>query len=784
MKRFTTTLAGPAVFLAALLWGVVAAQPIDTISFDADRLTIDAVNRIIRIQGCDIINQENHPDVPVSNVFYHAEGAFPEIAFSCRLVAADTIILPFSPAVAAADLPTASGEAAIPRQPLLTEYNNIYPNNSCLVHAGIDGGRTVWTVTVLPVQYLAEGRIVYYRKIEIAVENVPQGVRIVPGWPGSEETIPSRPMASAAASHSGGCPLGSDYVIVTSSALAESFEPLVELKRRTGFSPVVADIDSILAAYGGRDVAEVLRNYLIDFYLAGGRFVLLGGDESVVPIRYAYYYNTDSTVDNAHLMISDLYFADCGGEWDYDNDGIWGEPTEDHPDAAPELAVGRLPFSRAEQVTAWIGKLERYLFNPGSGDLAYLNRAAFFTSDQMRDYGETGQQTLVAANFPDSFATDCITLAESPSGNDPNPSAPSTAGAENGLSDGYGLVNVLAHGRPDGFVLTSSAYNENPKTYILTGDGNVVHAGFRNLARNDKTGFYYTIACDQAAYDLEMLYGMNVPSVAEELLSLDSAGAIGVVAFTRWGWVSSSYKLMASFYRHLFGDAAGYPVQAMVASWQDYPYYRDQIYGQNYFGDPSLRLYTDLPAQVAIAAPETYDPRYPVTCTVMIDGAPLCEIPVSAEVNDTLVLMVLTDDNGVATFTFPEGNETDVRITAGVPGAVAAEVEMTLSISADADDGDTPLPTRFDLEQNFPNPFNPATTIRFSLARLGEVSLEIFNILGQPVAAPVEGTLPAGEHDVIWDGRNRNGEPVASGIYIYRLRADDETMTRTMALIK
>lgn len=785
MKRLTMIIAASAVILTVLLWGTAAARPIDTIGFDADRLTIDAANRIIRVQGGDIITQENHPDVPACNAFYHAEGVFPELTFSCRVLQADTIILPFTPMISAADLPTAEDGDDLPAQPLLVEHNNIYPNNSCLTAPAVYGHRTLWTVTVLPVQYLADDRIVYYRRLEIIAENMPPGVLVSPGRPSSDADAPSRPSASApVVSPSGGCPLGYDYVIVTSSALADSFEPLAELKRRTGFSTVVVDIDTILTAYNGRDGAEALRNYLIDFYLAGGRYVLLGGDETVLPVRYAYYYNTDSTVDIAHLMLCDLYFADCGGEWDFDNDGIWGEPTEDHPDAAPELAVGRLPFSRPEQVTAWIGKLERYLFNPGDGDRMYLGRAAFFASDQMRDYAETGQQTLVAANFPDGFTADCVSLAESPSGNDPNPSAPSTAGAESGLSDGYGLVNILAHGRPDGFVLTSSAYNENPKTYILTGDGNVVHAGFRNLARNNKIGFYYTIACDQAAYDLETLYGMTVPSVAEELLSLDAAGAIGVIAFTRWGWVSSSYKLMVSFYRHLFNEADGFPVQAMVASWQEYPYYRDQIYGQNYFGDPSLRLYTDLPGQVAITAPETYDPRYPVTCTVTLDGAPLGEIPVSAAVTDTLILMALTDGNGVATFTLPEGIENNVRITACVPGAVAAEVEMTLSISADADDGDMPLPATFDLAQNFPNPFNPATTIRFSLARSGEVSLEIYNILGQPVAEPVDGTLPAGEHDVIWDGRDRDGEPVASGIYIYRLRADNETMTKTMALVK
>ncbi|MDD4053166.1 MAG: C25 family cysteine peptidase [candidate division Zixibacteria bacterium] len=511
MKRVTTIILGLAVCLTFSLSGRAAAETIDTIFFDQDRLIIDPASRTIQVQGYDNIAEAGRPDVPAARFFYHADGFALETHLMARVLAADTIRLEFQQSVSSLDIPTSAIGTDPVRQPLLVELNNIYPVNPFLDNRAIQRGQTVWTLTVFPVQYLTDGRIVFNRQIEVAALDAAGKIMVCAGQPEMEENLVSRPFFSPVQSgaQTGGCPLGNDYVIVTSSTLAEAFGPLVDLKRRTGFDPAIALVDSILVAYGGRDAAEAVRSYLHDFYLAGGRFVLLGGDETQVPIRYAYYYNTDSTVDIGHLMICDLYFADFDGEWDFDNDGIWGEPTQDHPDPAPEVALGRLPFSRPEQAAAYIAKLERYLFNPGDGTREYLNRAAFFVSDQMRDYGGTGQQVLVAANFPDGFQTDCATMAESPSGNDPNPSAPSVASAESGLSDGYGLVNILAHGRPDGFVLTSSAYNENPKTYILTGAGNVAHAGFENLARNNKTGFYYSVACDQAAYDLETLYGMQ-----------------------------------------------------------------------------------------------------------------------------------------------------------------------------------------------------------------------------------------------------------------------------------
>ena len=80
------------------------------------------------------------------------------------------------------------------------------------------------------------------------------------------------------------------------------------------------------------------------------------------------------------------------------------------------------------------------------------------------------------------------------------------------------------------------------------------------------------------------------------------------------------------------------------------------------------------------------------------------------------------------------------------------------------------LATSFTLEQNYPNPFNPTTTIRFSLPGSGFTTLTIFNSLGQTVRTLVRKNLPAGEYDVVWDSRNRNGEPVSSGVYLYRLQ--------------
>ncbi len=81
------------------------------------------------------------------------------------------------------------------------------------------------------------------------------------------------------------------------------------------------------------------------------------------------------------------------------------------------------------------------------------------------------------------------------------------------------------------------------------------------------------------------------------------------------------------------------------------------------------------------------------------------------------------------------------------------------------------LPQTFDLQQNYPNPFNPTTTIRYALPREARVSLQVFSILGQQVAELVKDVQGAGYYDVVWNGRNRDGLQVATGVYFYRLEA-------------
>ena len=120
-------------------------------------------------------------------------------------------------------------------------------------------------------------------------------------------------------------------------------------------------------------------------------------------------------------------------------------------------------------------------------------------------------------------------------------------------------------------------------------------------------------------------------------------------------------------------------------------------------------------------------------------------------------------------------NSTGHIFTGTFGSGVFRGVESTISVREITGQ----LPSSFSLGQNYPNPFNPLTIIEYSLPRSGDVSLIIYNLLGEEVARLVDGFQQAGEYNTNWNAAN-----VASGVYFYRLQAGDFVRTRKMVYLK
>lgn len=93
-------------------------------------------------------------------------------------------------------------------------------------------------------------------------------------------------------------------------------------------------------------------------------------------------------------------------------------------------------------------------------------------------------------------------------------------------------------------------------------------------------------------------------------------------------------------------------------------------------------------------------------------------------------------------------------------------------------------PENFLLLQNFPNPFNPETTIAYQLAELADVKISIYDVHGQHIRIWIRDSQNSGKHSIVWDGRNLGGEPVASGMYFYRIEAVPKNALRSFVDVK
>jgi hypothetical protein len=137
---------------------------------------------------------------------------------------------------------------------------------------------------------------------------------------------------------------------------------------------------------------------------------------------------------------------------------------------------------------------------------------------------------------------------------------------------------------------------------------------------------------------------------------------------------------------------------------------------------------------------------------------------------------VITDDKTVYIFEnrYP-GTPVLFNVIIGTAGFVSENIAQWKAA----------MPDKYALHQNYPNPFNPATTIQYELPSQSQVSLEVYNILGERVRTLIDGEIHAADkYTLHFDGKNQYGEQLTSGVYFYRMKADNFVNSKKMILLK
>lgn len=762
------------VTISTILTLVLAAAATGAeLEFDPTLVHIDPEQRIVAYPGADTVAAGAVWRLPV--IAYHTTlgGQSREDQITWQSYDIE-VLRKLDGAIDLSDIPTASESVDAERIMELSAGASFGDEPVVVTNLRQVGADQVAELLVLPVTIDTQGRLVFHRRLEIAVEG--RAIDPMAGRP-SSASLPRPRVAGSEESEI------LKYVVVTGTDMAESMQRFARYRTGTGIRAAVVLIDSITATYDGCDDAERLREYLKDFHADGGEYVLLAGDETVLPIRYTYHFNTSLQPEVSELQICDLYYADLTGDWEVDGDGIWGEPTADSPDYTPELRVGRLPFNTATAAEDWIDKLISYETNPGRGQYDYLNRSYFFTSDQMRDYAGIGQHARLAASFSAAFEVDTLSGIEQASGDDPSPVSAAASDLLDNLATGYGILNVAAHGCNGKFEVRTSGYNTFPKSSFITNATSPVDADFSDLVADGQVGFWYSMACENAAFDRDQPpYDDPYPNVVQTLLELRNAGAVACIGNTRWGWVGASHLLQKAFYDSLFAHPERPVIDAMYASKDRYYYYRDIVCGQGFFGDPAMRLWLDKPDSMQVAADCL---ATSTVVTVSDTEGPLSAVTVLLSDETGILAQGITDSQGLVAFDVALGPDVEYAIAAQKDGYTTSWSLYNELIASDVDHNENEvLPETFTLAQNYPNPFNPQTTIAFDLPSRQAVSLTIYNVAGQRVKDLTQGILSAGYHALTWNGSDDGGTQAASGVYFYRLSTEQGQATRKMVLLR
>ena len=142
----------------------------------------------------------------------------------------------------------------------------------------------------------------------------------------------------------------------------------------------------------------------------------------------------------------------------------------------------------------------------------------------------------------------------------------------------------------------------------------------------------------------------------------------------------------------------------------------------------------------------------------------------NSELPDNRVLSIAFDENGNKWIGTGDG------LAVYNQGGVVTSIERA--------EWTTHVPENYCLSQNYPNPFNPSTTIQYDLPRSGHVQLVVYDILGREVKCLLDEQKPTGQHHVIWDATNDNGEHVAAGLYFCCMKTNAYSQTQKMLLVR
>ena len=548
-------------------------------------------------------------------------------------------------------------------------------------------------------------------------------------------------------------------------------------------------MEEILEEYRGDPISKIfdeagcIREFLMDMYKDGIQWVLLGGDENVVPVRYGTSIDNYQSV--AQQQPSDLYYSDLDGNWNVDGDKCYGEPHEDSTDCFPELFVGRLPCDNSEEIECWFEKLASYETNPGGGPgINYLTRVFWIGSDQVR---EAPKYVIENGSFPSYFSHD-TTMLEGSDGYTPRGSD-----VIEQMNTYYGWFNFYGHGSPDQLTVSCPGNNhpDPERDFIVSLDSCEAHwerqhpnacrvepgNGLDSLHNRDYYGIMWVASCYQGAYDYEhfdLFADYCGPSMAEAFTFLPERGGPAFLGFTRYATTYTPQLLHCRFFDILFEDNLINIGAAEALSKTQVSSHYMQL-SHTLFGCPLMKVWTMLPRTLEVIVddsipPEAMDFNIRITNTNerALEDAYIClwkddEIYTTgfSSGDGNLTLPIEPKTEGKMWLTVTKENFLPYRDTIYITKSASITEEKSIALATCKTEGTL---------------FHNKVLFNLYLPAAGQVKLDIFDVTGRKVVKLIDGTVKKGNHKLTWSGFDSKGSSIPKGIYFFRFQYNGQNL--------
>jgi hypothetical protein len=448
------------------------------------------------------------------------------------------------------------------------------------------------------------------------------------------------------------------YLVVTNDAMAPELQPFLDYRTSRGLRTEMRTVEWIDRNYPGRDLQERIRNLIIDYFQHRGlSYVLLAGDNLQVPGRRIRLDVFDEQGD----IPTDLYYGDLDFSWDSNHNNLFGE-MEDSVDLYADVLVGRASVDNVKQVRNFVAKVMTYEGNPAAD---YIKRSLLPSGWLWRSIGYHGRFVNDSiANITPTGWTD--RKMENP---------PSSAVVADSFDHGFAIFDPAGHGNSGG------VYDESGRAIYTSGQANKQ----RNRRRY---ALMTSLACDPGDFEAE-------DCLAEYAMNCDSAGCIGVMMNSRYGWgtppqMGPSELLCVRFYDFLFNQSEfglgschdrSREAYAGAAQWD--ALWRWCMTEFNLFGDPALDVWTDAPEQLSIACVDTVrtgNGDLPVTVTS--GGGPVSGADVCAWKGPEVFATARTNGSGIVSLPIDPATVGSLSVTATAHNCLPVSKSVVVAAGA------------------------------------------------------------------------------------------------------